>query len=176
MHVPWLRAAVVIALGVIGLASSFLIWVAGSHQYSALSTVWRTTGIDGLMAICLVALEHASIDYADDDQSAGHQPHRFCDAISLLLTHIGGKICARRLSIYYAHHHSVPMDKTVPMHHTGTPLAACRGSRKLPGLQDTISAQPGKPKLGTQHHAGLGPTRAWSRQGKLETLGVGENL
>jgi hypothetical protein len=54
MNAVWLRFFTVIVLGLAGLASALLIWFAGSHQYGVISTVWRTTGIGGLIAICAV--------------------------------------------------------------------------------------------------------------------------
>ena len=55
MNTVWLRLVTVVLFALCGLAAALLIWVAGSHRYGFLSTLSRTTGIEGLVAICAVA-------------------------------------------------------------------------------------------------------------------------
>lgn len=54
MNTMWPRVVTLIVLGLAGFISALLIWMAGSHQYGVVSTVWRTTGSGGLIAICAV--------------------------------------------------------------------------------------------------------------------------
>jgi hypothetical protein len=55
MKTVWVRVIIGMVLGLVGLASSLLIWVSGSHHYGVTSRIWQTLGIAGLIAICIAA-------------------------------------------------------------------------------------------------------------------------
>lgn len=49
------RSAGIVFISLAGLASTFLIWVAGSYRYGALSTFWVIVGFKGLLAVSAIA-------------------------------------------------------------------------------------------------------------------------
>ena len=55
MSTAVVRPVGIIVLSLIGFASIFLVWVAGSHAYGSLSRIWQTVGFKGLLVISLAA-------------------------------------------------------------------------------------------------------------------------